>query len=133
MGDRTDLSEHPKSKPQLKPEKGEAGGAIPWPVRKFFYSCYLSSSQDRKDPRISPLHANPALYPARTTIITCGRDSLCREAKKLADKLKDAGKDLQYFEAEGQGHEWDKELKSLDSKAGKLRTQAYDLAFDRLK
>ena len=99
---RTNLAEDPNEKPKVKPSEGKAGGAIPPFIRRFFYACLVHKDQDKSDPRISPLYA-PADSFAPVTMITCGGDSLAREARQLVDKLQKANKDVEHYEAEGQG------------------------------
>ena len=101
-------------------------------IRRFLYSCYLHKDQDKTHPQVSPFHAEATSFPP-ATIITCECDSLAREARQLVEKLRNANMDVQHYEAEGQGHDWDHAIKDLNSDAGKMREKAYTLVTDRLR
>lgn len=118
------------NKPKVKPRKGAAGGVLPPFLRKFFYSCYLPSSQSRSHPTISPLFASPDSFPP-STIITCEGDSLAREGDALVRRLMENGNDVVGWQAKGQGHSWDKMTKAK-TEPDRLRLEAYDLAAKRL-
>lgn len=53
------------------------------------------------------MYADAEAFPP-LTMITCEKDALGLEGKQLADKLKEAGKDVVHWEVPGQGHGWDK-------------------------
>ncbi|KZV62590.1 alpha/beta-hydrolase [Peniophora sp. CONT] len=143
----TNLAEPAHLKPQLKPDEGAAGGTMPPWFRRFLYACYLPDSvvhdsakskkppkdgkPTRSDPGISPFEAQPANFPP-TTIITCSKDSLAREASALAVKLIGAERDVVHWEAAGQGHDWDHMSKEGTHPAA-LKWQAYELAANRLR
>ncbi|PWN43476.1 hypothetical protein IE81DRAFT_288556 [Ceraceosorus guamensis] len=128
----TDLAESPYNKPALSPSKGAAGGVLPPQLRHFLYACYLPPPQKRDDPLVSPIYASTQAFPSSTTIITCQGDSLAREARNLAKKLEEAGRDVVHYEAKGQGHNWDKMVKE-GTEPAKLRDEAYELAMNRLQ
>ena len=88
-----------------------------WPSRKsfadgFFFSTlfrdvidthYTASAPDRWDPRISPLHGGvTGVAPAY--LVTAGFDPLLDEGKAYADKLADAGVQVEYVCEEGLIH-----------------------------
>ncbi|MCJ1441739.1 MAG: hypothetical protein MMC23_002231 [Stictis urceolatum] len=129
----TNLAQEPGDKPKPKPKKGAVGGVVPVSIRRFFYNCYLVAGQDRADPRVSPIYADPRRFPGSVTIVTCGSDSLLKEARELGEILRGVGKDVVEFEARGQGHAWDLAVKERESEAGVLRDQAYELAARRVR
>ncbi|UZJ52479.1 hypothetical protein CBS101457_001799 [Exobasidium rhododendri] len=154
----TNLAESPYAKPKLKPGKGEAGGVMPPFVRQFLYSCYTPSSQDtsRSSATISPISAPADAFPPSVTIITCEGDSLAREGRQMADNVRESrntsstssapsqsyideqgteqkvSNGVLWWEAKGQGHNWDKMCKEGSGAATK-RDFAYKLASERLK
>lgn len=133
----TNLDEDPYAKPQLKSLRGAAGGTLPPWLRKILYNCYvpIERVKDRKQPLISPLYADPASYPPSVTILTAEQDSLAREGRKLADKLDASSKfkgSVVHWEAQGQGHNWDKMTKS-GSQSEKLKHEAYALTVRRIR
>jgi len=88
-----------------------------WPSRKsfadgFFFSTlfrdvidahYAASAPDRWDPRISPLYGDvTGVAPAY--LVTAGFDPLLDEGKAYADKLADAGVQVEYVCEEGLIH-----------------------------
>jgi len=139
----TNFAEPASSKPSPKPASGASGGSIPPLIRRFFYACYLPSSSTcpipRTAPTISPLYADPHAFPRSTTIITCGADALAREGRQLVEKLQSAasedaglGLDVVEWEAEGQGHSWDKSTKE-GTEPERMKVEAYALAVRRLR
>lgn len=133
----TNLAEDPYAKPQLKPIKGAAGGALPPWLRKALYHCYVPTAKvnDRKQPAISPLFADSASFPASVTIITAEQDSLAREGRRFADKLDSDSSykgSIVHWEARGQGHNWDKMTKQ-GSPPAKLKDEAYTLTIRRIR
>lgn len=119
-------------------------------VRRFLYACYapLSQSTPRSSPLISPIRASEDCFPPSVTIITCQADSLAREAQQTARNIQHARQatspsseafcdetatnGVLWWEAEGQGHNWDKMCKT-GSLAAQKRDYAYALTAERLK
>ncbi|SPO19647.1 uncharacterized protein UTRI_00020_B [Ustilago trichophora] len=133
----TNLDEDPYAKPQLKPVKGAAGGTLPPWLRKILYRCYvpIEKVKDRKQPLISPLFADPASFPPSVTILTAEQDSLAREARKLADRLDSSPAykgSILHWEAQGQGHNWDKMTKQ-GTRPEKMKDEAYSLTLRRIR
>lgn len=69
---------------------------VPRPIRPFppwvlnvFYDSYAPHVPSRTDPRVSPVFADPSLFPPRAVIITCSGDSLKPEADALVARLSD--------------------------------------------
>jgi acetyl esterase len=78
----TDASEKPRPK-----------GALPVFLSRMFDPCYLNDKEGRKNPLISPVFAEIEKlrsFPP-TLVITASRDSLCAEAERFRDMLKEAG------------------------------------------
>lgn len=75
------------------------------PMMGWFVKNYLNNMNEAKDPRISLVMANLKGLP-RTTIITDDIDPLQSEGKLLADKLKDAGVDVDSKNYDGVTHEF---------------------------
>ena len=107
-------------------------GSIPAVGAQLFNSSYVPPGVDFKDPRISPLHADPASFPENILFITCGKDDLAPEAEELAKKLETKGKKVTLKRIEGAEHAWDKEVKENTALA-KERDEAYGLAIKILK
>lgn len=144
----TNLAESPYEKPKVKPGKGEAGSVMPPFMRHFLYACYVPTAQStpRTNSFISPINAPSDRFPYSVTIVTCEGDSLAREGKQLADKIqkeRGAGRvekfqgesstdGVLWWEAQGQGHAWDKMCKDGSGPAQK-RDYSYALAVDRLR
>ncbi|RSL73716.1 hypothetical protein CEP54_000248 [Fusarium duplospermum] len=69
----------------------------PFPVfsLRLFATCYMPRAEERKNPRISPTFADPALFPSTTIIITCNADNPSSEAEEMAEKLKAGGANVE--------------------------------------
>jgi len=77
-------------------EKPRPKGALPVFLSRMFDPCYLNDKEGRKNPLISPVFADTEqlrTFPP-TLVITASRDSLCEEAEKFRDMLKEAGVDV---------------------------------------
>jgi len=59
-------------------------------MMRWFWSCYLASAEDAKNPLASPLHANLTGLPA-ASVITAEFDPLRDEGEAYADRLRAAG------------------------------------------
>ncbi len=75
------------------------------PMMQWFFQQYLRSPADGKNPLIDLVHANMKGLPA-TTVIAAQIDPLRSEGKALADRLKDAGVEVDYKNYEGSAHEF---------------------------
>ncbi|MEO7136216.1 MAG: alpha/beta hydrolase [Gemmatimonadales bacterium] len=75
------------------------------PMMQWFFQQYLSNPADGKNPLIDLVHADVQGLPA-TTVITAQIDPLRSEGKDLADRLKDAGVEVDYKNYEGAAHEF---------------------------
>lgn len=60
------------------------GKIIPPGMARMFRNCYIPLGVDARDPRISPLMADPDNYPDRALVITAARDNMAPEAEDLA-------------------------------------------------
>lgn len=75
------------------------------PMMEWFIKQYTTTAEDKKDSRLNLLSANlKGLNPA--TVITAEIDPLQTEGKALADKLKEAGVQVQYKNYTGVTHEF---------------------------
>ncbi|PYH47824.1 putative esterase/lipase [Aspergillus saccharolyticus JOP 1030-1] len=95
----------------LKVPPDTSGKAIPLFMSRFFDACYTHGKYDTRDPRISPLYANPERFPSRVMIVTAACDNLAVEAETLAHKIAKApGKDREVVQVRMQGcnHAFDK-------------------------
>jgi len=89
------------------PSYGEHAAAKPLntPMMKWFFENYLNDESEGDDPRISPLRADPeGLAPA--TIITAESDPLRDDGRQYAQKLKEAGVDVEAKHYDGVMHEF---------------------------
>ncbi|KAL2850729.1 Alpha/Beta hydrolase protein [Aspergillus pseudoustus] len=98
-----DLYTEPGSKTAPDP----AGKPLPAPLARFFDKCYIPSSHNTKDPRISPYYAQPERFPDRILIITAAGDGLAPEAERLAAKLgNDSSRKVVSQRMDGCNHGW---------------------------
>ena len=126
-----DLATDPWQK--TAPEKGEQGTASnpPW-VFQVFHAAYAPPGIDRKDPRVSPIFADPSAFPQNVLIVTAGRDELTPESEALGEKLKQTdGRNVVIKRFENCGHGWDKHPNGdVQLSAAK---EAYQLTVDFLR
>ncbi|RSM03747.1 hypothetical protein CDV31_010366 [Fusarium ambrosium] len=104
---------------------------VPNPINPFplfslrlFATCYMPRAGERKNPRVSPTFADPALFPDRTIIITCSADNLSPEAEEMGEKLKAGGANVEVVQLENAPHGFDKGVKP-GSDAFKQREMTY--------
>ena len=71
----------------------------------WFFDKYLRSPEDGKNPLIDLVHANLQGMPG-ATVITAQIDPLRSEGKQLADRLKDAGAEVDYRNYDAVTHEF---------------------------
>jgi acetyl esterase/lipase len=102
----TDLSVPAAAKFSHDPAK-----AIPTNILAFFNDSYCPDERVRKNPLVSPSFAEPADFPAMTSIITGEGDSLRAEAEALANKLEKDGRDIFYHMVKEGAHGFDKRAK----------------------
>ncbi|KAJ5372681.1 Alpha/beta hydrolase fold-3 [Penicillium concentricum] len=124
----TDLTPDPASK--IAPARGDF--VIPLPVMRLFDRCYIPSSVDKRDPRISPLYAQVDRFPRRVLIITVDGDTLALEGEELARRIKTL--DDRHVVSErmpGCSHGWDKSTR-VGTPQYQAKERAYQLAFDML-
>ncbi|KAJ5967876.1 hypothetical protein N7501_004124 [Penicillium viridicatum] len=124
----TDLSSGLDSK--TAPARGD--WAIPLPVMRLFDRCYVPSSFDKRDPRISPLYAQRDRFPRRVLMITADGDTLALEAEELGQKIKKLqGWHVVIERMSGCSHGWDKRAR-VGTPQYEAKERAYKLAFDML-
>ncbi|CAG7966316.1 unnamed protein product [Penicillium nalgiovense] len=124
----TDLSLDPASK--IAPARGEF--VIPLPVMRLFNRCYIPSSFDKRDPRISPHYAQADRFPQRVLMITADGDTLALEGEELAQKVKKLqGCHVVSERMQGCSHGWDKNAR-VGTPQYQAKERAYQLAFDML-
>lgn len=108
------------------------GRVIPIPVARFFNRCYVPSTFDKRDPRISPGFAQLDRFPRRVLMITAEGDSLALEAEELAHKLEQLpGSHVVCQRMEGCSHGWDKQARA-GTRQHQAKDRAYGLAVDML-
>ncbi|MEP6978274.1 MAG: alpha/beta hydrolase [Thermoleophilia bacterium] len=103
------------------------------PMMKWFFSHYLADEADGADPRVSPLRGDlEGLPPA--TIITAEVDPLRDDGRRYAERLQQAGVDVEYRHYEGVTHEFfgmgaviDKAKDAVETAAKRLR-ESFDRA-----
>lgn len=86
-------------------QKYAAAKPLNKPMMEWFARNYLGDMSKAADPRIALVNANLKGLPP-TTIIAAQIDPLLTEGKLLADKLKEAGVDVDYKLYEGVTHEF---------------------------
>jgi acetyl esterase len=75
------------------------------PMMEWFFQKYLRTPEDGKNPLIDLVNADLKGLPA-ATVITAQIDPLRSEGKELADRLKDAGTEVDYYNYDGVTHEF---------------------------
>ena len=75
------------------------------PMMQWFFEKYLRAPADGQSPLIDLVHADLAGLPA-ATVLTAQIDPLRSEGNELADRLKDAGVQVDYQNYEGVTHEF---------------------------
>ncbi|HEV2086569.1 MAG TPA: alpha/beta hydrolase [Gemmatimonadales bacterium] len=75
------------------------------PMMQWFFEKYLRAPADGRSPLIDLVHADLSGLPA-ATVITAQIDPLRSEGNELADRLKDAGVQVDYQNYEGVTHEF---------------------------
>ncbi|KAM0752504.1 alpha/beta-hydrolase [Meredithblackwellia eburnea MCA 4105] len=111
----------------------EQGVNLPGPMRDLFYAAYMLPDQDRADLRLSPILAPIERWP-KHVFITCGTaDGLWEPGKRLFEKLKEGGVDVQWMSVEKAAHGFDKEKRGAsEAKDAKIRS-AYEAAIATLR
>ncbi|KAF7557947.1 hypothetical protein G7Z17_g308 [Cylindrodendrum hubeiense] len=99
----TDIAADPTTKKVPNPIK-----TIPHHVVTTFNDCYVPDVALRTDPRVSPLFAEPSLFPATVAIFTGEGDILAPEGIALAEKLNDGQRKLLNINLKGMHHGFDK-------------------------
>ncbi|KAJ5296992.1 uncharacterized protein N7443_007885 [Penicillium atrosanguineum] len=122
-----DLSADPATKGAPDPN----GRVIPVPVARLFNRCYLPSTFDARDPRISPKFASLDRFPRRILMITCEGDSLALEGEELAEKLQHEGHYVVSERMNGCSHAWDKRTRA-GTPQRQAKERAYKLAVEML-
>src|SRR6201999_3355552 len=89
-----------------------AGFQMPRWQWTLFYDSYVTPSQERTDPRISPLFADPMHFP-KYVYVACGEaDGLHEPAEKLLRKIKAARQggegEVIWNSVAGEAHGFDK-------------------------
>ncbi|OAA60583.1 Alpha/beta hydrolase fold-3 [Niveomyces insectorum RCEF 264] len=93
----------------------------------FFDNCYAPDPATRTDPRISPLFADPALFPETVVVVTCGRDTLQPEGAQLAARLDDGTRTLVHSVVPGAFHAFDKMCRDGTPEAAQRDTMYADI------
>ncbi|KAL4884779.1 Alpha/Beta hydrolase protein [Aspergillus karnatakaensis] len=117
--------------PGLKTSPDPKGHPLPAPLARLFDSCYIPSSYDKRDPRISPLYAQSDRLPNRALIITAAGDSLAAEAERLAVRLREAGREVVLQRMEGCDHGWN--IAPKNAVQQEARDKAYDMVVAMLE
>ncbi|KAL4906794.1 hypothetical protein BDW74DRAFT_149639 [Aspergillus multicolor] len=117
-----DLATEPGSKTAPDP----TGKPLSPRLSRLFDACYIPSSHNPKDPRISPYYAQPDCFPDRILIITAAGDSLALEAEQLAVKIRDeGGREVVAARMDGCNHGWNVSPKNAVGR--EARDKAYDM------
>ncbi|KAJ5605618.1 hypothetical protein N7510_008399 [Penicillium lagena] len=124
-----DLAKNPAEK--IAPDT--SGKAIPPRIARFFNNCYIPVDVDARDPRISPLYADPTRFPTRLLMITAGRDNLAPEAEELVSRVKkQADHHVVFQRMENCDHGWDKSVNAGPIQE-EAKRRAYSMAIDMLR
>lgn len=122
-----DLSTDPGSK--AAPDS--SGRPIPATVARIFDRCYIPSSFDTRDPRISPAYADSEGFPDRVLIVTAACDTLAPEAEALAARIDKSGRKVVSQRMAGCVHAWDKQARP-GTQQSEARDRAYSLAMETM-
>jgi acetyl esterase/lipase len=120
------------------PEKPQADRSN-WIMRDIFpgfsnlcHKCLFLGGADPKDPRMSPILADPKNFPANTLMVTAAQDPFAIEAETLSETLnRTEGKYSVCQRMDNCAHGWDKEAIRGSSQCD-AKIEAYDLAVDML-
>ena len=109
-----------------------SGKLIPPRIARLFASCYIPVGVDARDPRISPLYADPTRFPTRLLMITAGRDNMAPEAEELVARVQEQTDHHVVFQRmEHCDHGWDK-LVNAGPVQEEAKRRAYSMAVDML-
>jgi acetyl esterase len=104
------------------------GFMLPEPAITWFLGKYLPAPELARDPRASPLFATDVSGLPPALIVTAGFDPLRDEGRAYADRLRDAGVQVEYVCSEGSMHGFlntagavDESARVLDRVARRLR------------
>jgi acetyl esterase/lipase len=116
--------------PSLKKAPDSSGKPIPAFLARLFNQCYIPSTVDPKDPRVSPSFASVDGYPKNVYIVTAARDTLALEAEALAARI--VGRNVVRKRMEKCDHGWDKheEMNTVQEEA---KDKAYSMAVEILR
>ncbi|KAI9934911.1 hypothetical protein ASPWEDRAFT_175632 [Aspergillus wentii DTO 134E9] len=130
----TELAEDPA----VKVAPDTSGKVIPAGVSRFFHQCLIPRGVDGRDPRISPLYADPGSFPRNVLIVTGSQDPFAIEAEAVAEKIRLANVQLKgerrvvCQRMEECPHAWDKHA-IPGSVQERAKFDAYNLAVEMLK
>ena len=108
------------------PVKGILASRVSTFLRDIFYSSYVVPGQSHADPRISPILAPTASFPAHVFVACGSADALYDPAAKFIERLKEAGHgDAEFLGLESMAHAFDLHAKE-GTEAGDKKRQMYD-------
>lgn len=105
---------------------------IPPATEHLFDACYIPTTVDRKDLRLSPSHAPADLFPKYVTLITASCDNLAPEVAVLAQKIDDGSREVAHKMFDGVDHQFDKKAVEGTAEA-KIRDEAWAMVADMLQ
>ncbi|KAL2831129.1 Alpha/Beta hydrolase protein [Aspergillus cavernicola] len=121
-----------ETKPGSKSPPDPTGNPLPASLARFFDKCYIPSSHNKRDARISPYYAQPDRFPERVLIITAAGDSLAPEAEELAVKIEQGGgREVVSQRMEGCDHGWNISPKNTVQR--EATDKAYNMVVAMLK
>ena len=105
-------------------EFGPRGYIIALDTMHYFRNCYLSTPEERRDWRASPLLAPDVSHLPPAFILTAGCDPLRDEGQAYAERLRAAGVEVRYTCYEGQIHGFITMGRMIDAAGRALRESA---------
>jgi acetyl esterase/lipase len=127
-----DMSLPTPEKPQADRSNWIMRGIFP-PFSHLCHKCLNLGRVDPKDPRMSPILADPKKFPANVLIVTAAQDPFAIEGEKLSEALNNTpGKRAVCQRMDNCAHGWDKEAIQGTSQCD-AKMEAYDLAVEMLK
>lgn len=117
--------------PALKTVRNPINAFPPF-VLRMFNTCYVPEAHLRKDPRVSPIYADPSLFPETIILFSCGGDNLGPESIEMGDKLRAGGANVEVVKLGAVPHGFDKRPKP-NSPAYEHKEMTYTKVADSLK
>ncbi|KAA8651312.1 hypothetical protein EYZ11_002605 [Aspergillus tanneri] len=119
--------------PYKKKAPDQSGTPLPPWLLALFRACYLRGGVSPDDARVSPVRAEPGVYPKKCLFVTAAQCNMAVEAEDLANRIGEVeGKEVVVQRFEGCGHAWDKVAK-VGTKNWDKKVRAYGMVVELLR